>query len=167
MDLRGEPQLAADLGPEEGLLSGAIAREHEDAPLVVPDREPEHAFEALYGGGAEALVEGDDVLDVAPRAERIPPARGFLPQLAGVVNLAVAHHPDGAVGALERLVARGQVHDGEPPRPQLRALMADDALAVRAAVRERRGHRVQAVGVPQRLPVEGDGAEDAAHYLTP
>ena len=45
--------------------------------------------------------------------------------------------------------------------------MADDALAVRAAVRERRGHRVQAVGVPQRLPVEGDGAEDAAHYLTP
>src|SRR5213082_3277493 len=120
-----------------------------------------------HGVRAQALIQRDDGLDVARRAERIPRALAFLAQRGRVVNLAVADHPDRMVGTLERLIAGGQVHDGEAAGAQSGALVADDALAVRAAVRQRGGHRVEAARVSEGSAGERDGAEDAAHLPHP
>src|SRR2546430_2254591 len=118
------------------------------------------------GGGPEPLIQRHDRLDVARRTERIPRMLAFLAQRRRVVDLAVADHPDRVVGTLERLVAGGEVHDGEAARAEAGPLVAHDALAVGAAVREGGGHRADAAGVPQRCTGERDGAEEAAHYRT-
>src|SRR5207237_4527280 len=106
------------------------ARQHASAPRLVPDREAEHPLEPRDGVRAEPLVEGNDRFDVAVRAEGIAPCGRFLPQRRRIVDLAVADHPDLAVGALERLVAGREIHDGEPARTHARALVTDDAFAV-------------------------------------
>src|SRR5207237_1181787 len=139
--LGGEPQLARYLGPEQRLFTGPVARQHEAAARVVPHGEPEHPLEPCHGVGPEPLIQRHDRLDVARRTERIPRTLAFLAQRRRVVDLAVADHPDRVVGTLERLVARGQVHDGEAAG-------------------------AEAGAVPQGCTGERDGAEDAAHYRT-
>ena len=167
LDLGGEAQLVAGSGPEQRLLPGAVARQYEALTGVVPDRQPEHPLELGDAVGAVPGVQGDDGLDVALRPERIPGALAALAQLRGVVDLAVADHPDGAVGALKRLIAGGQVHDREPAGAEARARVADDALAVRPAVGEGGGHRGEPLGVTEGRAGEGHRAEDAAHRSPP
>src|SRR5207237_8963302 len=95
------------------------------AARIVPQGEPEHALEPWHGVGAESLIQRHDRLDVARRAERVARPRAFFAQRWRVLDLAVADHPDRVVGTLERLVAGGQVHDGEAAGAQARALVAD------------------------------------------
>ena len=166
LDLRGEPQLPVDGRPEERLLARAVAREDQRLAAIVPDGEPEHALEPSDRVPPVPLVEGNDVLDVPVRAERIAPSRRLRAQLARVVDLAVADHPDRAVGALKRLVASREVHDGEAPRAEAGALVPDDPLPVRAAVLKRGGHLRNALGVLERRSRDGHRSEDAAHNLS-
>src|SRR6266542_3005665 len=163
LDLRGEPQLAVHLGPEQRLLARAVAREHEAPAPVVPHRQPEHALEPADRVGTEALVQRYDGLDVSGGAERVALPSALPAELGRIVDLAVAHHPDRAVRALKRLVAGGEIHDGEPARADARALVAHDLLAVRPAVRERSRHRPEAARMTQRATRERDDAENAAH----
>src|SRR6266576_4162161 len=72
------------------------------------------------------------------------------PQLRRIVDLAVAHHPDLAVRALERLIAGRELHDRQPACADARALVTDDAFAVRPAVAQCRGHPRERVGMAQR-----------------
>src|SRR5437667_1789440 len=148
--LGSEAQLSVQLGPEQRLLSRAIAREQQPLARIVPDRESKHPLEPGNRVGAEALVEGHDCFDVATRAEGIAPRRCFTSQIIGVVDLAVTHHPDLAIGALERLIAGREIHDGEPAGADARALMPDDAFAIRPAVFEGRGHARDRFWVAQR-----------------
>src|SRR5439155_26845270 len=95
----------------------------------------------------------------------------FTSQIIGVVDLAVAHHPDLAIGALERLIAGREIHDGEPASADARALMPDDAFAIRPAVLEGCGHardrfwmaQRRAPPAPSAPPRARYRAEDAAH----
>ena len=87
----------------------------------------------------------------------------FASQRGRIVDLAVADHPDRAVRILERLVARGEVHDGEAARADARPLMADDALAVRAAVAQHGSHPLDGLRIAQRRVPQRYRAEDAAH----
>ena len=163
LDLGREADLAVHARPEERFLARSIARQEEAPAAVVPDREPEHAVEPVDHAVAVALVEWDDVLDVAAGSERVAPSCGLAPQVGRVVNLAVAHHPDRPVRALEGLLARGEIHDGETPRADPRTLVAHDPLAVGAAMPERLGHAGEALRVVEGAAGEGYGAEDATH----
>src|SRR5439155_6551949 len=167
LDLRCEPQLAVYDRPEERLLAGAVAGQYQPPVPVVPHRQAEHSLEPSDAVRAEALIQRNDRLDVAGRAERVAGEGILAAQLRRVVDLAVADHPDGRIRALERLVARGQVHDGEPAGAQARALVTHDALAVGTPVGECGGHGGDTVRVPERRARERDGAEDAAHYRRP
>src|SRR5258705_13851777 len=89
-------------------------------------------------------------------------------QMGGVVDLAVADHPAGAVGTLERLVSGGKVHDREAPGAEPCPRMADDALTVGSAMAQRLGHGGQALrGAQRRACPGGYRAEDAAPGLPP
>ena len=101
-------------------------------------------------------------------AEGVAPCGRLAPQLRRIVDLAVAHHPDLAVRALERLIAGREIHDREPARAHARALVTDDALAVGTAVAQCRGHPRERVRMAQRCfaarrPRPPYRAEDAAH----
>src|SRR2546422_4548247 len=164
LHLRRESQLAVHFRPKQRLLTGAVAREHQPPVPVVPHRQPEHPLEPCDAVRTEALIQRNDRLDVARRAEGITGEGILAAQLRRVVDLAVANHPDGAIGVLEWLVAGGQVHDGEPAGTQPRALVTHDALAVGTAMSQRGCHGRYAVGMLERGARERDGAEDAAHY---
>src|SRR5206468_2169294 len=171
LDFRREAQLAAHVGPEQRLFTGAIARQQQPALAVVPDGEPEHALEPRDGVGSIALVKRNDRFDVAAGAKWIVPSGsgGFAAQIVRVVDLAVAHHPDLAVGALEWLITGGEIHDGEAARADACALMADDALPVGAAMLQRRRHARDVIRIAQRCAPPPPPAvrryrpEDAAH----
>ena len=163
LDLRREPKLALDLGPEERLLARSIAREHQAATRIIPDREAKHPFQSRDRAGAKALVKRHDVFDVAARSKRVAPGRRFAAQRGRIVDLTVAHHPDLSVGTLERLIARGEIHDGEAARADAGALVPDDALTVRAAVTQRSRHPLHRLRKTQWGSASRYRAEDAAH----
>src|ERR671934_2027000 len=87
--LRGKPEAAVADGIEERLLADAIADEEQSPPPAIPDREREHASQALHAGVPVVLVEVDDHLGVGLRGEAVPPGLELAAQLAVVIDLAV------------------------------------------------------------------------------
>src|SRR5207244_13279167 len=83
-------------------------------------------------------------------AEGVAPRGRLAPQLRRIVDLAVTHHPDLAVRALERLIAGREIHDREPARAHARALVTDDAFAVGPAVAQCSGHPRERVRMAER-----------------
>src|SRR5207247_2599339 len=93
-------------------------REDEPALARVPDRNGEHAAEAGCEAAAVLLVEVYEHLGVAVRAKTVTGALELGAQLPVVVDLAVLDDVDAAVLVRDRLVARLEVDDREPPRRQ-------------------------------------------------
>ena len=141
LELRGEGHARAHLGPVEGLDPELVAHQVERPGRLVPDRDAEDAVEALDERGAELLVEVRDHLAVAVRTQPVAAPLEPAPQLELVVDLAVEHDCDVAALVEERLVAVLGIDDRETPHAERHALGRVVALPVRAAVRERRGHR--------------------------
>ena len=69
--LGGERELVAVVAVVERLDPEAVAGEHEPAALGVPEREGEHAAQPLHEALAVLLVEVDEHLGVAARAEAV------------------------------------------------------------------------------------------------
>ena len=96
-------------------------------------------------------------------AKRMPARLELARQLGEVVDLAVEDHRDRAGLVVDRLVARGEVDDAQPPvsephaRPEVRAVGVRPAVAqdIRHAAQELPVHRVAGVGERE--------AGDAAH----
>ena len=124
----------------ERLDPEAVAREHEPPPARVPDRDGEHAAQALGEAVAVLLVEMEQHFGVAVRAEVMPGALELAAQLAVVVDLAVLDDVQGAVLVRDRLVARLEVDDREAPRGEGDVAVAELSEAVRA-----RGERASAL----------------------
>ena len=122
----------------EGLDPEPVPREHEPPPRRVPDRDGEHAAQPRREPGSPLLVRVDEHLGVRPRREAMAGARELAGQLAVVVDLAVLDDRRGAVLVRDRLIARLEVDDREPPRREARSAVHEHALGVRPAVHERR-----------------------------
>ncbi len=103
-------------------------------------------------------------LDVRRQAaESVAEPAQFLLQLEVVVDLAVGDDVDGAGLVGDRLLAGGDVDDGEPPHPQGHARQMHHALAVGAAVRERPHHAGEVRFRDRRLQIPVDDANDPTH----
>ena len=138
--LGGERKLAVDRAVVERLDPEAVAREHEPPPARVPDRDGEHPAQALCELVAVLLVEMEHHFGVAVRPEAVPGALQLGAQLAEVVDLAVLDDDGGAVLVRDRLVARLEVDDREPPRGEGDVAVAELPEAVRAAMNQRPAH---------------------------
>ena len=146
--LGGERELVAGLAVVERLDPVAVAREDEAVSLGVPEGDREHAAQPVREALPVLLVEMDEHLGVAARREAVPGALELVPQLAVVVDLAVLDDRDPAVLVRDRLVARREVDDREPPgreAPPTRRRKAPSGVG--PAVDERRAHRREAAGV--------------------
>ena len=69
LDLGGEHELARVLDVVEGLLSELVARREQALAPLVPDREREHAAQAVHAGVAPLFVAWTDHLGVAAGRE--------------------------------------------------------------------------------------------------
>src|SRR5438128_5932504 len=104
------------------------------------------------------LVEVRQHLGVAAGAEAVPPGLERGAQRGVVVYLAVAHRDHVARLVGERLRAARDVDDREPPAADATRAAHRPAVAVGAAMHERRAHARE-----DRLRVGPDHAVDAAH----
>src|SRR5688500_8909046 len=102
------------MGVEERLLPDAVAGHEQPAATAVPEREGEHAAQAVHAVIAQFLVEVDDHLRVASGGEAVAPSLELGAQLHVVVDLAVEDHHHAAVLVADGLVARLEIYDGEP-----------------------------------------------------
>ena len=136
---------AGELGVVERLDAGAIAREDEAAPRVVPEREREHSVQHGEAGLPVLLQVQEQSLGVALRAEDAATRLEVAPQLAKVVELAVVR--DLRALRRHRLGARLEIDDREAAVSQrdepVASLLERASLAVGAAMRDAREHRAE------------------------
>ena len=103
----------------------------------------------------------DEHLCVPVRPEPMPGALELVPELAVVVDLAVLDHVNGALFVRDRLVARLEVDDREPPRRERDAGVVELPETVGAAVDQRPAHGGDAFG--DGTAVRGRDSADSAH----
>src|SRR3989442_13954401 len=104
----------------EWFLPEPVSRQEQAAPPLVPQRECEHAFEAVKTIGSRLSVGMQDHLDVGPCREHVPTRTEVIAQGVGVVDLAISNQVQAPVSARERLPTCAPVHDAqaadnEPP----------------------------------------------------
>ena len=147
--------------PDERLLAEAVAREHESAPVGVPEREREHPVEPFDEPRPIFLVEMRQDGRVAAAAHLMAACRELLPELGKVVELAVEDRDDRAGLVRDGLVAELGIDHLEP-------LMAEHARSKRigralvgAAMADARPHPVDERLL--RLICRGIESADPAH----
>ena len=154
--LGGELEPARDDAVEQRLDPEAIAGEDEAAASGIPDRDREHAAQALRESRPVLLVEMDEHLGVAVGAEAVALRLQLGAELPVVVELAVLDDDDAAVLVRDRLVAGLEVDDRQPAGGETDGAVDVDAARVGPAVDERRAHRLEPA------PVRPRGRHDSA-----
>jgi hypothetical protein len=111
-----------------GLDAQPVARHEEGLAVAVPQREGEHAAKVLDAVRAPGLPGMHDDLGVALGVEHMAQGLQFGDELLVVVDLAVEDHHHRAVFVEQRLLAGGDVDDGQAAVAQ-----PDAGLQVQAA----------------------------------
>ncbi len=119
---------------EQRLDAEPVAREEQHIPVPVPQREGEHAAEAIDAALAPGLPGMDDDLGIAARMEDMAERLQFGNQFLVVVDLAVEDDADRLVFVVKRLLAGRQIDDRQPPVPQAHAGLDVQPAFIRPAV---------------------------------
>jgi len=182
LQLRAPDELAVDLGEEELLDADAVAGQQQTLTPIIPDREGEHAAQMGDAVVAPLLVGVDDRLGVGRGGEPVAVGLELLAQLPEVVDLAVEDDPDAPVLVGDRLIAAGEVDDGEPSHAETGAIgaggigagrtgapSAEDAspLAVGSPMRNDVIHALEHVGRDRAAGSQTVDADYAAHLVIP
>ena len=157
LGLRGERQRLLVPLEVKWLHAEAVARAEQLAARSVPQREREHAVEALEAARTPAPVGGEDHLGVAGAREPIPQRLELGAQLDVVVDLTVVRDPGAGLGPAHRLVAgRREVDDRKPSmREPDREVGVPSQLSVRSVRGVREAAREHFGG--GRGPAQGAG----------
>ena len=162
LGLAGEGQARCVAQHVQRLDAQPVAADQQPAPACVPQAEVEHAIQAQHNVVAPRGIAVQQHLAVRSRLEAVAQRLQLGAQLAVVVDLAVAHQPERAVGVAQRLVATGQVDDRQAPHGDAAFTVDMHALVVRAAVARDVAHCRQQPR-RHRLAVEADESVNAAH----
>ena len=153
----GQQRVMQRLHPE------AVAREEQRLPVAIPQREREHAAQALDTILAPGFPGVDDRLGVAPGTEPVAQRRQLGDQRLVVVDLAVVDDADAAVLVVERLLPGGKIDDRQPPVAQPDAGLDVQADLVRAAMMLRLVHANQRRAIDVAASAGVEDARDPAH----
>src|SRR5213593_2964647 len=158
---------------EQGFDPETITGQHEDLLPGIPQREREHPPQPRDAGPSMLLVQMHDHFGIGLGPEAMPFRGEFLPQLAVVVDLAVADHDDRPVLIRHRLAAARHVDNAETAHPDPHSGSGTPKHArpvvIRATVLQRPPHRSQqrrqtAFATPRAgVVTELGDAENAAH----
>jgi hypothetical protein len=162
LDLAGEQQGLAraagvrDAGDVERLDAEVVAGQRQPLLVTVPDRQAEHAVEAVEGLGAPLREGLQHDLGVRVGREGAPQALELGAQVEVVVDLTVVGDAVAPVGGVHRLLAVRDVDDRQPPVGQAAGPVERDAVTVRAAVLLARVHALEERWVGGEPVVSGD-----------
>ncbi len=106
----------------------------------VPQRKAEHAVEMSNELIAVFLVEVNDDFGVATSLEMVALRLQISAQLAKVVDLAVADHPDGSVLVRDWLVTTAQIDDRKSAHAHRERTIRIAAFVIRTAMDRHFGH---------------------------
>src|SRR5262249_52503942 len=157
LELGAEKERVSDFGVIQRLLPEPVARKHELALPLVPERERKHPVQALDACLSVLLVKVDDHFRI--RAGRESVAAGFeiSSKLPEVVDLAVEDELHRSIFVRDRLITRLEIDDGQAPEAEPYAdaivLLAEkESVVVRPAVAQNCSHRDKgfAIDWPER-----------------
>ena len=155
-------------GVIEWFLAQPVARQEQAAAVAIPQCEGELAIELPQAVGAETFPRVDDGFRIGViAAEHMPEGCELRPQLGKIVNIAVEDDHHRAVLVAHRLAPAGDVDDGQPAMAEADPRLDMKPVAVRAAMRERRGHAAQQRRVDGLAAAWVENAGDAAHGGAP
>jgi len=152
-------------GVVQRLHAQAVAGHEQAVAAAVVDHESEHAAQVVHTVLAPVLPGAHDGFGVALGAEHIAVAPQFIHQLEVVVDLAVEHQGHRLVVIEDRLLAGGDVDDGQAPVAEAHAGLDVQVALVRPAVMLGLVHPVQALALGETLTAGVEQAGDAAHGL--
>jgi hypothetical protein len=126
---------------EQRLDAPAVARTEDGAVATIVDRERPHAVQALHACGPPLHVGMKEHLGIARRPEDMPTGPKLVAQFDEVVDLAVEHDRENAIGRQHRLMPRGRkIEDRQATEPHAHAPVLLEAAVVGAAMHDRFGH---------------------------
>src|SRR5258708_5994540 len=111
-------QLAVENAIIHWLFAVTVAGDDEPLSSCIPQRDREHPIDMIDKIVAVFLIKMRDDLGVGLRNELVPAFFEGLAALAIIVKLAVHHHDDRFVLTVNRLIARMQIDDREPPHSE-------------------------------------------------
>ena len=164
LDLRREQEMSVrQQRVMQRLDAQAVAGKEQRLPIAVPQREREHAAEAVHAAFAPGFPGVHDHLGVAARVEAVTERLQLRYQRLVVVDLAVVDDDDRAVLVVERLLAGREVDDRQPAMAERDPRLEVQTVAVGSAMGDRLVHTQRQAAV--RLPLESriDDACDPAH----
>src|SRR6266853_2264629 len=113
------------------------------------------------------LVEVDDALGVAMRAEGVAQSDELLAKRQVIVDFSIEDDPNGAVLVAEGLVPSGEVHNTQPAHAYAGAVVCVDSVVIRSAMRHDVAHPAQLSRVGPRVPSKFQDSSYSAHSGTP
>jgi hypothetical protein len=143
LQLRAEHQRGAVPVVIQGFDAKVVARDEQALRAPVPQSKREHALQVLEHAHAVLPVGVKQRLGVAVGAERMAARLQLAPQRGEVVDLAVEHAREVAVGRAHRLRAAGEVDDRQAAETERERAVAVVAFVVRAAMLQRSRHALQ------------------------
>ena len=146
-------------GEVDRLDAEVVAGQGEPLLVAVPDRQPEHAVEAVERVVPPLRERLEHDLGVGVGREGAAERLQLGAQVEVVVDLAVVGDHVAPVGGVHRLLAVGDVDDGQPPVREPAGAVGHDAVAVGPAVLLAGVHALE----ERRVGGESVVAGDAAH----
>ena len=125
----------------------AIARQEKLAPRLVPNGEGEHATQVLDTAGAMFFVQVQDRFRVTVRAIDVAASFQLRAVVRVVIDLSVIGDVQRAVLVGHRLMTAGHIDDAQSAMAQTDGAVDEDALIVRATMRDDVSHARQHAGV--------------------
>src|SRR6185295_2665407 len=125
----------------EGLDAHPVAGKKEPAAVPVPEREGEHAPKLGKAVHAVSLVGPQQYLRIGSGVKAGPAPLELGPQLAVVVDLAIEDERQRVVVAEHRLIAGGEVDDGETAMPETDRPLDEETVSVRSSMGQDVRHR--------------------------
>ena len=145
------------------LFAHAVAREKQRLLFLIPEREGELTAEPFDDAGPQARQPSMIASVSEAVAKEWPLALQLGAQFLVVKDLAVEGDRDAAVFGMHRLIARGEVDDGELTMPKREAGGGVEALTVGAAMGNGRRRAANEIRVEGPLTTRVVEASNAAH----
>src|SRR5205085_9519007 len=117
-----------------------IPRQNQPPLPFIPNRQAEHAIQAIEHLVTPLLVSMHDHFGVRLCAEHMPGRFQLAPHLLEVIDLAVEDYPNSLLGVRHGLMSAGEINDREPAKAKSERSGDVISLIIRTSVGEAPSH---------------------------
>src|SRR5712691_8525844 len=164
--LGGKQETAWEPRIVQRLLTKPIPSEEQAVIALIPEREGEHALQAVEALRSLFRVGIEDHFKVGPCGEHVPTRTEVFTQIVSVINFAVGDQMKALVSAGERLLAGNQINDAQTPSSKPNRTISPEATFVWSSVGKGLPHRFKHCPGSRRLLTEAETTSDATHRNT-